>query len=113
MHELSVTQSMLDIVLEQAKRAEARRVARINLIIGEMTGVVGDSVSFYLDILSKGTIAEGAAVNIKSIPATAKCRKCGSIFELGEHDWTCPACQGDSFEIVGGPELFVDSIEVE
>jgi len=49
-HELSITQSMLEIVLQQAEKAKAKKVTKINLIIGEMTGVVSDSVQFYLDI---------------------------------------------------------------
>ena len=55
---------MFDLVMEQARKAEAKRVAKINLVIGEMTGVVGDSVQFYFDFLSKGTIAEGSDADI-------------------------------------------------
>ena len=53
MHELSITQSMLEIVLKQAEQAHAKKVTKINLVIGEMTGVVSDSVQFYLDFLTK------------------------------------------------------------
>jgi len=113
MHELSITQSMLDIVLEQAEKAEAKKVERINLVIGEMTGVVKECVQFYLNFLSKGTIAEGADLSFATIPGTARCQNCGKQFELKELDWTCPYCQGQGMEIVGGKELFVESIEVE
>lgn len=113
MHELAITQSMLDLVLEQAERAEAKSVGKINLVIGEMTGVVGQCVQFYFDFLSRGTPAEKAALSFKVIPTTARCRSCGKDFKLGEFDWTCPHCQGNNIEIVGGKELFVESIEVE
>jgi hydrogenase nickel incorporation protein HypA/HybF len=113
MHELAITQSMLDLVLEQAKKAEAKSVGKINLVIGEMTGVVGQCVQFYFDFISKGTAAEGAALSFKVIPTTAKCRDCGKPFELKEFDWTCPYCQSNNMEIVAGKELFVESIEVE
>lgn len=113
MHELSITQSMLDLVLEQAQNAGAKEVGKINLVLGEMTGVVDRSVRFYFDFLSKGTAAEGAKLSFKLIPTTARCRNCGQDFELGEFDWTCPRCQGNNIEIVGGKELFVESIEVE
>jgi hydrogenase nickel incorporation protein HypA/HybF len=113
MHELAITQSMLDLVLGQAEKAKAKRVGRINLVIGEMTGVVGECVSFYFDFLSKGTSAEGAALAIKAVPTQAKCRACGKLFELQEFDWTCPSCRGNNIEIVSGKELFVESIEVE
>ena len=113
MHELAITQSMLDLVLEQARKVEAREVKRINLVIGEMSGFVGECVQFYFDFISKGTIAERAALSFKTIPTTARCRSCGKLFELKEFDWTCPDCQGNSMEIISGKELFVESIEVE
>jgi hydrogenase nickel incorporation protein HypA/HybF len=113
MHELAITQSMLDLVLEQAEKAEAKRVGKINLVLGEMTGVVGQCVQFYFDFLSKGTPAEKATLNFKVVPTTAKCLGCGKTFRLGEFDWTCPHCKGNNIEIVGGKELFVESIEVE
>ena len=113
MHELAITQSMLDIVLEQAETAGAKEVGKINLVIGEMTGVVGECMQFYFDFLSQGTIAEGAALSFAMIPPKARCRGCGKTFEFKEFDWTCPYCQGNSMEIIAGKELFVESIEVE
>jgi len=113
MHELAITQSMLDIVLEQAEKAGAREVGKINLVIGEMTGVVDECVQFYFDFLSKGTSAEGAALSFTKVPTTARCRGCDKAFELKEFDWACPYCQGNDMEIVAGKELFVESIEVE
>ena len=113
MHELAITQSMLDLVVEQAEKAGAKEVGRINLVIGEMTGVVGDCVQFYFNFLSQGSIAEGAALSFKIIPTMARCRDCDKAFELKEFDWNCPYCQGNSMEIIAGKELFVESIEVE
>jgi len=113
MHEFAITQSMLDLVLEQAKKAGAREVGKINLIIGEMCGVVEEPVRFYFGFLSKGTIAERATLSFTMVPATARCRRCGKVFELGEFEWACPDCGGDGLEITGGKELCVESIEVE
>jgi hydrogenase nickel incorporation protein HypA/HybF len=113
MHELSITQDMLNLVLEQAEKAGAKEVGKINLVIGEMTGVVEDCVQFYFNFLSQGTIAESAALSFTMVPTTARCRVCDKPFELKEFDWTCPYCQGNSMEIVAGKELFVESIEVE
>ena len=113
MHEMAITQSMLNLVLEQAEKAGAGKVGKINLVIGEMTGVVGRSVQFYFDFLSKDTPAEGAALNFTEVPTTAKCHNCHKEFELGEFDWTCPHCQSNNIEITGGKELFVESIEVD
>lgn len=112
MHELAITQSMLDVVLEEAKKADAREVAKINLVIGEMTGFVEDSVKFYFDFLSKGTPAEGAALSFTIIPIKARCRACDNLFQTKEFDWICPGCGSINLDIISGKELFVESIEV-
>jgi len=113
MHELAITKSMLDLVLEQAERAGAKEVVKINLVIGEMTGVVEECVQFYFDFLGQGTIAEGAALSFKMVPVTARCQGCDKLFEIKEFDWACPYCQSNNMEIISGKELFVESIEVE
>ena len=113
MHELAITQSMFDLVLEQAKKAGAKKVGKINLVIGEMTGVVGDCVQFYFDFISKETLAEGAVLSFVMVPPQARCQGCDKLFELKEFDWACPYCHGNSMEIIAGKELFVESIEVK
>ena len=113
MHELAVTQSMLDLVLSEAKRAGAAKVERINLVIGQMSGVVGESVEFYFRLLSEGTIADGAALCFTNTQTQARCRDCGTIFAVEESQWLCPGCRSVSLEITGGNELAVESIEVE
>jgi len=113
MHELAITQSMLNIVLEQAENADAKQVGKINLVIGKMTGVVEECVRFYFDFLGKGTITEGATLSFKMVSTVAQCQDCHRSFKLKELDWTCPNCQGYVIKIIAGKELFVESIEVE
>lgn len=113
MHELSITQSMLDLVLDEAKKAGAKRVEKINLVIGEMSGIVGESVEFYFGFLSQDTIARGATLSFKNTPTQARCRECGELFTFKEMDWSCPRCQNSNIEIVAGNELYIESIEVE
>lgn len=113
MHELAVTQSMFDLVMEEFKKVDAKKVGRINIVVGEMTGVVGDSIQFYFNFLSQGTPAEGALISVQQKPPEARCRKCGKTFKLGDFDWTCSNCRGDELEIIGGNELYLESIEVD
>lgn len=113
MHELAITQSMLDIVLEQAEKAKAKKVDRINLVIGELSGFVEECVQFYFNFLAKETLAEGATLCCTTVPAKARCRGCDKVFKLKELNWTCPHCGDNNIEIISGKELFVDSIEVE
>jgi hydrogenase nickel incorporation protein HypA/HybF len=113
MHELAITQSMFEIVLKQAEQSKAKKVTKINLVIGELTGVVSDCIQFYMDIIARGTVAEGVIVLVKSVPATVKCLSCGKTFTVKEMEWKCPYCGEISLEVSGGKELFVESIEVD
>ena len=113
MHELSITQSMMDIVLDQAKAADAKKVTRINIVIGEMSGVVSDCIQFYFDFLKKGNVAEEAVLDFKSVPVELKCRDCQAVFNPNGSAWVCPSCQGNGLEVVKGQESYVESIEVE
>jgi len=81
--------------------------------MGKLSGVVGDSVRFYFEMLSKGTLAEGAILSIEEPPARLQCRSCSSVFVPEDFDWACPDCHGHGMEIVSGRECSVDSIEVE
>ncbi len=113
MHELSVTQSLLAVVLEHAEKADARRVTRINLRIGEMSGIVDESIQFYFDFLAKDTLAEGAQLGFTRVPVRFACRGCGGEFEPEERNWACPICGTTGGEIIAGREMSVESIEVE
>jgi len=113
MHEAGITESMLSLALEKAGEAQAKKITSINLVIGELSGVVGDCVQFYFDVLSKDTIAEGAALNFETKPIQIRCRKCQAVFYPTNHRWTCPECHEMSAEIVSGQECYMESIEVE
>jgi hydrogenase nickel incorporation protein HypA/HybF len=113
MHELSITQSVLDLSVSKAREANAAAVKQINLVIGDMSSVLDDCVQFYFDFLSKGTIAEGAKLSFQRVPIKARCRKCGWEFNPSGENWKCPQCQDPGIEIVAGSEFYLDSIEVE
>ena len=113
MHELSITQSVLNIVTEHAERAAAEKVTVINMVVGELTGFVDDSIQFYFDMLSPGTLAEGAKLAIHRVPAMIRCRACGADFALGDSSWLCPACGAVGGDVLDGRQFQVESIEVE
>lgn len=113
MHELSVTQGLLDIVLKKAEEAQASRITRVNLVIGEMSGLVDDCVQFYFDFLSQDSIASGAKLSFKRIPMRVRCRQCDFSFSPDKMLWNCPRCNAWDVEITAGKEFYVDSLEVE
>ncbi len=113
MHELSVTEGILSIALEKASAAQASKVSRINLVIGELSGVVDECVRFYFDFLRKGTIATEATLSFRRSPTQLRCRNCTTVFSPGNDEWACPDCQKQKIDIISGRELYVESIEVE
>jgi len=112
-HELAVTQNILDIVLSEAKAAQASRITKISLVIGELSGVVSDCVLFYFDFLKKGNAAEKATIDFRLVPAELRCRDCLTNFNPKDSAWICPNCRNTSLEVISGRECYVESIEVE
>lgn len=113
MHEMAVTRSMLDIVLEEAKKANASKVTEISIVLGEMSTLVDHCIQFNFDYLSIGTAAEGAKLNFRNVPKQARCLDCGNVFQPDGILWTCDKCQSSSLKLISGDELYIESIEVE
>ena len=113
MHEYGITQGILSIALEKANEAEARRVSHVNIVTGELSGIVDDCVQFYFELLSKDTIASQAILSFQHPPVRLRCRNCNAVFTPVAQDWNCPECGEYKPEIISGRECYVDSIEVE
>jgi hydrogenase nickel incorporation protein HypA/HybF len=113
MHELSIVESLLNLALENAEKANARKIVSMNLVVGDYTGVMEDAVDLYFGFLSKDTIAAGAKIHYTHVPGQLRCRDCDLLFPLQKQDYRCPKCDGKRVEIVGGRELYIENMEVE
>ncbi len=113
MHELAITQNILDIAINEAKAAQASQITKIRLIIGELSGVVGECIQFYFDFLKKDSIAQNASIDFETVPAELHCRDCQTSFKLEDSSWACPCCRSTNLEITNGQSCFIESIEVE
>lgn len=113
MHELAITQGLVDLVLEHARKSGAKKVLRVNIVAGELSGFVDECMQFYYEQLSKGTIAEDARLLFKRVPTQGRCRDCGYEFIVKDMDWICQKCKSSNIQLVKGTELFVESIEVD
>ena len=114
MHEMSVSESILGIVLRHAQRAGAQRVLGVNLVIGDLTGFIDESIQFYFDFLSRETLAEGARLHFERVAARVRCPGCGAEYEPPRSSlWACPQCCALGGEVTAGREFSVASIEVE
>ena len=115
MHELSVTESVLNIVLKHASANHAVKVMCISLKIGELTDLVGECIQQYFDYLSKDTIAEGAILNIERSPVVFQCKDCNTTFHVSLKDSgsiVCSQCSGAKVALVSGREFYIQHIEV-
>lgn len=114
MHELAITQSIIEVAVAAAQRVDARAITGIDLVIGELSSVVDDSVQFYFDILSKDTLAAGARLNFQREPAIATCSDCGAQTPVRPPIApVCPHCQSSHVVVSGGRDFRVASIDIE
>ncbi len=113
MHELSVTESILEIALRHANQANARHITNLYLVIGQLASIVDDSVQFYWDIISKDTIADGAILHFRRLPAKLACLDCDHQYSLAGDGFTCPECHSDHVKVISGEEFFMEAIDVE
>jgi len=121
LHEGSITTQIMENILEEAKKHEAKRVAEVHLVIGKLTFLNPEQVRFWYEVLAKDTIMEGSKLYIEEKDDAVKCASCG--YEGGfkyENDPTyhvptptlhCPKCRG-IVEIVGGRECLIKSVKL-
>jgi len=113
MHELAVTESILNIATKHAVQANAVRVTDVHLVIGQLSSIVDESVQFYWDMIAEGTICAGAQLHFQRKPAMLKCLDCEHTYTLTGELTDCPNCHGARIKVVAGEEFYVESIEIE
>jgi len=113
MHELSVTESLLKIAVGHAEKADARRVTDLHIVIGDLASMVDESIQFYWDIIARDTIAEGATLHFRRVPAELQCNTCGEKYHPTDKELVCPKCGGVGAKIIAGEEFALESLDVE
>jgi hydrogenase nickel incorporation protein HypA/HybF len=114
MHELTATRGLLDVALDAARGAGAGRITAIDVVVGDLTSIVDDSVQFYFDLLSRDTVAAGADLRFSRRAAEAVCEECEHRFPVTPPlPRSCPSCGSLRLAVAGGQEFYVESIEVD
>jgi hydrogenase nickel incorporation protein HypA/HybF len=113
MHELSITESVLEIACKHAKKAHATAVTDIYLVIGRLSSIVDESVQFYWDFISKGTLCEQAKLHFRREPASLICLTCQNEYELTDELTPCPECGSAQVRVISGDQFNLESIEIE
>jgi hydrogenase nickel incorporation protein HypA/HybF len=115
MHELSVTQSILDTVLAYARENDVEKVLCIRLTIGALNDFEREWIQRYFDYLSRDTPAEGARIVVRRVEPAFHCSSCAHTFDvdLQKADRVrCPLCSGEEVHLERGQEFFITDMDV-
>lgn len=113
MHELSVTEGILNFALDEAKKLSAAKVTAIKLKIGALSGLAPDCIALYFDMVAEGTLCEGATLTFDRIPAKIRCPDCKKEHNIEGFRLICPVCASRKVELIAGREAYIDSMEIE
>lgn len=113
MHEMSLCEGLLNLVEDQARQKGFSRVHRLRLEIGGFSCIEEAALRFAFDAVTRGTLAEGATLDLVVRPGRALCFDCGHEVTLADRMDPCPECGGGVLMPVGGDDLRVRDIEVD
>ncbi len=113
MHELYATQAIRDRAIEKATEQKASRITAVHLVIGEMSSYREESVRFYWDEISKGTLAENASLVFRSVPAELQCMACFTKYHPQEGEILCPSCGSTAAKVLQGEEFYMEALDVD
>ena len=111
MHEVSIIQSVVEIVTNKAIENKFTKVNKVSLKIGELAGVMPESLKFTFKSCIINTMLEGSILEIEKVKAVAKCIDCMQEFPIDHFNKLCPSCNKFSSNIISGYELFINTIE--
>jgi hydrogenase nickel incorporation protein HypA/HybF len=110
MHELSLSSAIVNAV---EKHAGGGRVSLVNVRAGRLRQVVPDTLRFYFEFVSRGTVCEGAQLELEVVEARLRCEACGHDWEIEIPVFRCPRCESGAVSIASGGEFEVESIEIQ
>lgn len=113
MHEMSIAQSLFEIIEEEIGKNGLKRITAVRMKIGEMAAVVPESLEFCFEVLARGTPVEGAVLEMTVIPLTGRCGTCREEFTVRDYIFECPACRSADVTLVAGEELCLEELEGE
>ena len=113
MHELAIVEALLETIVPKAKENGAEKILEVNFHIGEMSGIVPSCIHEYFALAGKGTIAEGAKLNLTTVPAKIRCSSCGYEGIPDKKNYCCPECKSPDFKLISGREYYIESLLAE
>ena len=112
MHEMSLCENIREIIQDQAAECGFTRVSRIWLEVGSLSCIAPDALRFGFDVVMRGSVAEGAVVEIMTPLAKARCLACQKTATIQQRYDPCPQCGAGPMEMIQGDELKISKLEV-
>lgn len=113
MHEMALCMSLAELVEEEARRNGAARVRTVRLEVGALAHVEPEALRFCFDAVTRGTLAEAAALDIILVPGEGWCLDCGQGVPLKERFGACPLCGRHHVQMTQGDDLRLKELEIE
>ena len=113
MHEMSLCESIIQTLEEQALAQQYRKVQTVRLLVGALSGVEVSALRFGFDVVTRGTLADGARLEVEQVPAQAWCLPCAKTVEIQQRYDACPYCGSYQLQVTGGEELQIKELEVQ
>ncbi len=113
MHEMSLCESVLQILESEAGRQGFSRVKAVWLEIGELSSVEIDAMRFSYDVVTRNSLADGSTLEIIRVPGTAWCMQCAQSVNIKQRFDACPDCGSYQLQVTGGEEMRIKELEVE
>jgi hydrogenase nickel incorporation protein HypA/HybF len=115
MHELQVTERILNIVINHAQKNNVTKVMSISLRVGELSDLENEWIQHYFDYLAKDSVAAGAKLVIERVPVVMRCDECGHSFEVNIKEIKeiqCTECESKTCTLVSGKDYYIKDMEV-
>lgn len=113
MHELSVAQSIVDIIEQHVPAHDLPKVRSIRLRIGTAAGIVVDSLEFSFGVITNETPLDHAALAVESVPFLIRCKQCGKESTNEQGIVLCSNCGSNDTKVIAGTELQIEAIELD
>lgn len=113
MHEMSLCESIVQTLEEQATAQNYSKVKRVWLVVGQLACVEPEALQFSFSVVCKGTLAEGAELLIEAEQADAWCMQCCKSIKVETREAACPCCKSYQLQVNGGDALRIKELEVE
>ena len=112
MHEMSIAENLVELIADEARKERFHRVRRVRVQLGALGHVEPEALLFCFDVVAKGTVGEGADLDVETVPGVGWCAACRRSVPISQRYDHCPAC-ASHLEMTSGDELRLSELEVE